>query len=30
MLSELGLDSAGILRAVKDKLRQCKIQSEAV
>lgn len=30
MLAEVGLDSAGILQAVKDKLRQCKIQSKAV
>ncbi len=29
MLSEVGLDSAGILQAVKDKLRQCKLQSRA-
>ncbi|MCB1671835.1 MAG: 1-deoxy-D-xylulose-5-phosphate synthase [Gammaproteobacteria bacterium] len=30
MLSGIGLDSNGILQSVKDKLRQCKLQSKAV
>ena len=30
MLAEVGLDSAGIVAAVRDKLIKCKIQSEAV
>ncbi len=30
MLAEAGLDSGGILQSVKAKLRQCKIQSQAV